>query len=91
MVGEGIETCLSAMQATHLPAWSALSAPGLRRLNLPDEIRQVTILADGDEEGEAAAVDAGRRWRREGRLVRIARPPAGKDFNDILREEETAP
>ena len=30
MVGEGIETCLAAMQATGHPAWAALSTSGLR-------------------------------------------------------------
>jgi hypothetical protein len=33
---------------------------------------------------EAAAKDAARRWVREGRRVRIARPPTGTDFNDML-------
>jgi len=84
MVGEGIETCLSAMQATNLPAWAALSTAGLCALQLPAEIEEVIILADGDEPGEAAALDAARRWKREGRTVRIARPPSGVDFNDIL-------
>jgi len=84
MVGEGIETCLAAMQATGTPAWAALSASGLRTLELPAEIREVVVLADGDEPGEAAAVEVGRRWKREGRAVRIARPPSGMDFNDVL-------
>jgi len=44
----------------------------------------VIILADGDEPGDAAALDAAMRWKREGRTVRIARPPAGMDFNDVL-------
>ena len=35
MVGEGIETCLSAMQAKGYPAWAALSTSGLRALDLP--------------------------------------------------------
>lgn len=84
MVGEGIETCLAAMQATGRPAWAALSTSGLRRLDLPDDLHEVTILADGDPPGETAARDAARRWRREGRDVGIARAPAGMDFNDVL-------
>ncbi|MFO1153866.1 MAG: toprim domain-containing protein [Rhodospirillales bacterium] len=84
MVGEGIETCLAAMQATGYPAWAALSTSGLRALGLPGEVREVTILADGDDPGEAAARDAAMRWKREGRHVRIARPPKGLDFNDML-------
>lgn len=86
MVGEGIETCLAAMQATGRPAWAALSTSGMRRLLLPPHVKEVTLLADADAPGEAAAKDAAERWVREGRRVRIARPPRGKDFNDLLLE-----
>jgi DNA primase len=84
MVGEGIETCLSAMQATGYPAWAALSTSGLRALDLPGSVREVIVLADGDDAGEKAACDAALRWSREGRRVRVARPPRGADFNDVL-------
>ena len=84
MIGEGIETCLAAMQATGHPAWAALSTSGLRALDLPRDVRDVIVLADGDEPGEAAARDCALRWKREGRRVRIARPPRGMDFNDLL-------
>ena len=84
MIGEGIETCLSAMQATGHPVWAALSTSGLRSLNLPSGERDINILADADKAGEAAAKDSARRWVREGRSVRIARPPLGMDFNDML-------
>ena len=84
MVGEGIETCLAAMQASGHPAWAALSTSGLRALDLPKDVRDVIVLADGDEAGEAAARDCALRWQREGRRVRIARPPQGMDFNDML-------
>ena len=84
MIGEGIETCLAAMQATGRPAWAALSTWGLRSLELPGDVGEIIVLADGDEPGEAAANYAARRWQRAGRRVRIARPPAGMDFNDLL-------
>ena len=84
LVGEGLETCLAVMQATGRPAWAALSAAGLRSLDLPEHICTVVVLADADPSGEAAALAAGRRWRRQGRDVRIARPPTGLDFNDVL-------
>ncbi|MGH7186942.1 MAG: DUF7146 domain-containing protein, partial [Pseudomonadota bacterium] len=84
MVGEGIESCLAAMLATGNPAWAALSTSGLRTLDLPDTARDVIVLADGDDPGEAAASDCAWRWKREGRRVRIARPPKGMDFNDLL-------
>jgi hypothetical protein len=84
MVGEGIETCLAAMQVSGHPTWAALSTSGLRALDLPLGIRDVIVLADGDVPGEAAARDCASRWKREGRRVRIARPPKGQDFNDLL-------
>ena len=84
LIGEGIETCLAAMQETGHPAWAALSTSGLRALDLPKEVRDVIVLADGDDPGESAARDCALRWKREGRRVRIARPPRGMDFNDML-------
>ena len=84
LIGEGIETCLAAMQATSHGAWAALSTAGLRGLALPTHIRDIIVLADGDPPGEAAAITAAARWQREGRRVRIARAPAGADFNDLL-------
>ena len=47
-------------------------------------MRDVIVLADGDDPGEAAARECAWRWKREGRRVRIARPPQGMDFNDML-------
>jgi hypothetical protein len=84
MIGEGIETCLAAMQTTGHPAWAALSTSGLRSLELPRDVHDVIVLADGDEAGEAAARDCALRWKRKGRRARIARPPQGLDFNDVL-------
>jgi DNA polymerase I-like protein with 3'-5' exonuclease and polymerase domains len=84
MIGEGIETCLAAMQATGHPTWAALSTSGLKALDLPEDLRDVIVLADGDAPGEAAARDCSWRWKRQGRRVRIARPPQGTDFNDML-------
>ena len=84
MVGEGIETSLTAMRASGYPAWAALSTSGLLTLDLPQSVRNVIVLADGDEAGRAAACGAALRWKREGRRVRIAYPLEGTDFNDML-------
>jgi len=88
IVAEGIETALSVMLATGLPTWAALSASGIRALELPPLplAAEVTIAADSDAVGEQAAREAAKRWTREGRVVSIAVPPDGKDFNDILRD-----
>jgi hypothetical protein len=87
LIGEGIETCLAAMQATAQPAWAALSTSGLVALILPAIIRKVIILADHDVNGagEEAARKAAQRWLAEGRRVRIALPPEpGTDMADVL-------
>ena len=84
LIGEGIETCLAAMQATGHCAWAALSTAGLRALDLPPGVDEIIVLADGDDPGEAAARECALRWKREGRRVRIAHPPRGMDFNDML-------
>jgi hypothetical protein len=66
-----------------LPAWAELSAAGLRTLDVPAEVLDVHILADGDDAGEAAARDAALRWKHEEHRVLIARPPQGTDFKDL--------
>lgn len=83
-VSEGIENGLSVQQTTGLPVWAALSTSGLSGLVMPSRVRRIVILADGDEPGEKAAQTAAARWCNEGRQVRIARPPRGSDFNDLL-------
>jgi hypothetical protein len=85
-LGEGIETTLSVMQACHLPGWAALSAVGIEKLILPPEARTLLICADHDANGagERAARRAAKRFISEGRRVRLAVPPQGLDFNDLL-------
>jgi hypothetical protein len=88
VVAEGVETALSVMQATGLPAWAALSAGGLAGLVLPPEARRVLIAADHDFNGTGrrAGYAAARRWLAEGRRVWLAMPPTpDTDFNDVLR------
>ncbi len=88
IIAEGIETTLSAMQASGRPGWAALSAGGIRTLVLPPDVRDVTICADADPVGLGAAEAAAARWCAEGRRVRIAVPPDPKtDFNDLVRAE----
>lgn len=90
MVAEGIETAASAMMATTMPAWAALSAGGLESLILPSlpVASDIVILADNDRNGrgEDAAHTAAKRWMAEGRRVRIAMPTTvDSDWNDVLR------
>jgi phage/plasmid primase-like uncharacterized protein len=87
VIGEGIESALSAGQLFASPAWSAVYAGNLPALELPPEIRRILIAADNDFSGagQRNALAAYRRWASEGRSVQIAlSPDLGTDFNDVL-------
>jgi hypothetical protein len=91
LVGEGIESVLSALQLFDdmhgALAWAALSTEGLKALALPPGIRRIAIAADNDANnaGQDAALSAYYRWKGESRSVRLLMPPrAGDDFNDVL-------
>lgn len=88
VVGEGLETTASAASILGLPGWSAIACGNLaHNMCLPDLVRSVTVAADNDPAGQRAARRAARRWRAEGRTVRIAVPERrGFDFNDVMRE-----
>jgi hypothetical protein len=87
LIGEGIETSLSAMVMAQHPcqAWAALSIAGLDALALPDSVRSVVVLADNDGQGQRAAHRNASRWEKGGREVKVTSPPPEfNDFNDML-------
>jgi hypothetical protein len=87
IIGEGVETVLSAMEIFGLPGWSAIYAGGLKTIELPPVVRHIVIAADNDASltGQRNALTAYERWRSEGRSVCIKCPPVvGNDFNDVL-------
>jgi hypothetical protein len=88
IVAEGVESALSATAIFASPAWSAVSAIGLKTVELPLAARRIVIATDNDISGtgQRNALAAYQRWSAEGRSVRIALPPIpGDDFNDVLR------
>lgn len=90
-LAEGVETALSVLQAARLATWACLSAGGIRNTVLPPlpMAGLVVIAADHDANGvgQKAAEEAGERFIREGRRVKIILPPrVGADWNDMLRE-----
>ena len=89
-ISEGIENALAYHVLTGIPVWAAGSTSGLKTIELPAEVRTVVIIADADPAGEKAARVAAMRLTCESRKVRIARPPDGLDFNDLLRRRRAA-
>jgi putative DNA primase/helicase len=90
IVGEGIESTLSAMRIYSADAGcAALSAFGVSRLILPPAGRKIRIFADHDafNQGLASARVAAERWRAEGRTVALVMSPnVGFDANDVWFE-----
>ena len=92
MLCEGVETGLSVWQACPgLLVWATVGTAGYCSLILPPGVQDITIAADADEAGEAAAQKAAQRFMAEGCRVKIARPPNGYgDFNDALMAQQSA-
>jgi hypothetical protein len=82
---EGIENALSVRQAISLPTWAAGSLSGLLTIALPPGVRRVTVFADAKPHERSGAEEAGRRLVQQGRDVRVAYPPDGRDANDLLK------
>jgi hypothetical protein len=91
-IGEGIETMLAVRAACpSLAVWAALSTSGLRTIELPGCVRTVILAEDNDPPGKQAAIAAALRLTRQGRTVKLARPPLiGADFNDMAIAEAEA-
>ena len=94
-IAEGIETALSvALACPELRVLAAVSLGNMARIALPPSLRYVILCADNDASDNEAAARALRtataRLASEGRQVRVARPPIGKDFNDTLLAARTA-
>jgi hypothetical protein len=87
LVGEGIETTATAMEATGLPGWASLGTSGLGNIEWPDDTHEVVLLAENDENGanQRALDKVCPVLAERGLRVRVAPPPAGfKDFNDLV-------
>ena len=84
-LSEGIENGLSFMEATGIPTWAALSAGNLSMVTIPDDVRELVIVADGEDAGREAANQTADRWIREGLKVRIVDFGDGFDANNIFQ------
>ncbi|MEJ0095782.1 MAG: toprim domain-containing protein [Methylocella sp.] len=85
-IGEGIETCLTALQIGFVPVWAMASVGGIASFPALDGIECLTILAEAGEASRKAIQACGKRWKDAGREVLVCRPRAGSDLNDALRE-----
>jgi hypothetical protein len=68
---EGVEDGLAALIMGFRPVWVATSAGGIERFPVLSGIEALTIFADSDERGQAAAIKCAERWREAGCEVDI--------------------
>lgn len=81
-IAEGIETALAAAHA-YTPTWSCVDAGNLAQFPVLANIAALTIFADHDDAGLAAATQCATRWLEHGREVCVLTPrTAGRDAAD---------
>jgi putative DNA primase/helicase len=84
-VAEGIETALSLAHAI-APVWACIDAGNLAAMPVLEGIEALTIAADHDDAGLAAANTCADRWARAGAEVRLVVPDRRMtDLNDVAR------
>jgi len=67
---------------------AAVSLANMAAMALPEAVATVIVGADNDAPGSKAAASLERAvaaFQGQGRSVRVARGPAGRDLNDLLR------
>jgi putative DNA primase/helicase len=89
IVGEGVETTLSAWQmwGHSFDAWATLSTSGMAALIVPATVTEVVIASDNDPAGRQAAAALRDRLLRENpaRKINVYTPKGdASDFNDVL-------
>lgn len=94
VICEGVEDGLSiALARPDLRVWAAGSLGNVAHVRLPDCCERVIVAADNDW-GKPQAMQqldkALAALHAQGRPVRVARSPIGKDFNDALQQGAAA-
>jgi hypothetical protein len=87
VIGEGIETCLTAARRYGLsPVWALGSAGGIERFPILPGLEGLTILTENDAANEKAARACAHGWHAAGRRVFFVDPePQYNDLNDEAR------
>lgn len=83
-LAEGIETALAIMAAGWRPVWACGSAGSISTFPVLPGVEALTIFADADPTGLAAAQSCQARWLAAGRECTIILPPDdGQDWADV--------
>jgi hypothetical protein len=86
MIGEGVETCLSAREAGLGPAvWALGSSVAIRTFPVIAAIPTLTIIQENDDTSRRDSAVCRDRFLKAGKLVNIVRSRIGNDLNDAWR------
>ena len=85
LVGEGIESVASAMQASGLPGVAVRGIGGLANVEFASDVVEIVVLGENDDASRNAIDKAAPLLAEKGIKVRVAQPPQGfGDFNDLI-------
>lgn len=85
-IAEGPENALSILSMGRGPVVSTINATNFSNLSIPDSVKIIILCPDNDKAGIFNSKKALKAYKRKGRVIKIALPPPGKDFNDMLME-----
>jgi hypothetical protein len=84
LVGEGLETVLTAMEASSLPGVAILGIGGLANIEFSPDVVEIVVLGENDDASRKAIDKAAPSLVEKGIRVRVAQPPQGfTDLNDL--------
>lgn len=91
-VGEGLESSLAGRALGYEPVWALGSVGAIGRLPVIKDVKQLVVFGESGEASADAIKLVATRWHHAGRRVRIIKPVAGSDLNDVVvaRHEATA-
>jgi putative DNA primase/helicase len=85
LVGEGVESVASAMQASGLPGVAVLGVGGLANIEFSPDVVEIVVLGENGDASRKAIDKSAPSLVEKGIRVRVAQPPQGfGDYNDLI-------
>jgi putative DNA primase/helicase len=85
IIGEGVETVLSAREAGLGPAWALGSSGAVGRFPVLCDLSNLNILQENDPTSRRDVKKCARRYAEAGKPVNIITTEGGNDFNDAWK------
>jgi hypothetical protein len=89
-LAEGFETARAWSRLRGLPCWATLGSRRFGLVTIPDSVTSLILAGDNDTAGRRAVNRAARAYAADNRLIRVDMPPLGKDWAQVLEEQEAA-